>query len=233
MARHEEILNLAAKRADLTHIQPDRRLINLLSGDAAQFEISGDEQKARLVDHLIRGKKRFEEELGKPISRPFLTSVFIMEAQHNHLIDLASTCTSGEDNEGFVVAFDFDRGVNSVLASIGGAEQVMEGAASDGIAVTLSEVSDHPMYSMKVEDQAQIFIRAMERVERFAGVLKKDPTGFTLIDYVTQDYQVHWSDFPSSNYLVKEIFMAGARKAGTMYKSIYPLTENLPTQQQA
>ena len=232
MASPEEILNLSAIRADFAHIQPGARLINELSADAALFEISGDEQKARLLDHLIRGKKRFEEELGKPISRPFLTSVFIMEAQHNHLIDLASTCASAEDNEGFVVAFDFDRGVDTVLSSIGGAERAIEGTAPNGITVVLSEVSNHPAYSVAVEDQAQIFIRAMERVKRFAEVLRIDPTGFALIDYVIQDCQVNWDDFPAFNHFVKEVFMAGARKAGTMYKSIYPFTENLPPSHQ-
>lgn len=229
MASPEKILNLSAKRASLDHIQPDARLINMMLGDAALFEISGDEQKARLLDHLIRGKKRFEEELGKPISRPFLTSVFIMEAQHNHLIDLASTFASAEDNEGFVVAFDFDRGASTVLSSIGGAERAIEGTAPDGITVVLSEVSNHPAYSIPVENQAQIFTMVMERVKRFAEVLRQDPTGFALIDYVLQDCQVNWSDFPSFDYLVKEVFIAGARKAGTMYKSIYPFTENLPT----
>ena len=92
----------------------------------------------------------------------------------------------------------------------------------------VSEVSNHPAYSVAVEDQAQIFIRAMERVERFAEVLKKDPAGFALIDYVIQDCQVNWDDFPSFNHFIKEVFMAGARKASTMYKAIYPLTENLP-----
>ncbi len=90
----------------------------------------------------------------------------------------------------------------SYSPSIGGAERAIEGTAPNGITVVLSEFSNHPAYSIAVKDQAQIFIRTMERVKSFAEVLRQDPSGFALIDFVIQDCQVSWYDFPSYSHFV-------------------------------
>jgi hypothetical protein len=91
-------------------------------------------------------------------------------------------------------------------------------------------------YRGTVPKQQQKIAESRWRAEaaRAAQLLHDDPSGFTLIDEAVAELEAEASGRPSHKdvlfiepFQIPEFVIAGARTAQTVYKALYPVTENL------
>lgn len=191
-----------------------------------KLDLNEDEEQS-LKEILITTKHELSGLDGKNHSRPFICAYYLIEHFTNSHVDSAQHSLELADSNGFALHFDLAWGAQFLASSIVLAELEISGELKDSkneiesITKQLSE-KHHDI------DTISLFEQLDEFAPLLAHSLMKDPSGFETVDAVVSYLDEHFDQLPSSVYLVKPVFLVGAKTAAVKYKAIYPLTENLP-----
>lgn len=221
-----ELMQARVALRDLT--KPPQELIEEISKEsAAGFEITNNHQRERIKGILSKSKIKFIELYGIKPSRPLLVSSFLIEGLEHDLDQIALGHFSAGRYQEFALIFDMGQGIGFVAGSVPVAESEISGNLSTDLSSTMEEFSRiSPDVPTNIE-QSDAYQSLFPLAATYARELEKDPTGFGLVDFVADDLDKNWDKYPAPNFKIKEIFMVGVRTSQTMYKAIYPLTENL------
>lgn len=163
--------------------------------------------------------KREIERVGGPPSRPFLSASAIKSMTDSYVFTPAAEQRHRNNMTEFATLFDTGYGIDLVATGVIVAEETIRGKAND----TLLELLDNRIESLPRLKQVEIDLR----FNQLANLLKKDPSGFLLVDSIVnrvKDPQTS-RPVPIPPFLVKEFAIAGAEFGAKLYKKLYPLTD--------
>lgn len=163
-------------------------------------------------------KRKIEKVEGHQ-SRPSLSASAIQAMTDSYVFMPATEQRHRNNMTEFATLFDTGYGINLVATGVIVAEKTIQGRAND----TLLELLDNSIESLSPLEQVEIDLR----FNQLANLLKKDPSGFLLVDSIVnlvKDPQTPRPE-PIPPFLVKEFVIAGAEFGAKLYKKLYPLTD--------
>ncbi len=175
-------------------------------------------------------RKQYAEKYNRPPSTPAISAAFVAQGAMNDREDIYKKLVAQDpQNPDYelvgrkVVEFDATAGISCVAAAI----QLAEGAilkGTDGIAQEAGDIyRKAALFAPPVSAEADVYQKMSSKAKNYARLLSKDPTGFTLMDYVAERYSGKKEPIPS--FIIKDVLAIGAQFAANQYKIIYPLAK--------
>lgn len=134
----------------------------------------------------------------------------------------------------FVLNHDYWYGALVTLSPIATGLEYSKGESPELLRRELEHRSDYEGDDLAAPDAADIYVAHLGRFSRFAEVMGRDPTGFSLIDQIIDEMknpnqpQLYGSNRNfrrEQRFTVVEMVLAGAEFSSKLYKAIYPLVD--------
>lgn len=160
-------------------------------------------------------------------SSRFLTAQYIISNVLYPMEDTAFSFMSSNSLAPFIVWFDLSYGAGMVTGTVATAELELKGGTQQIQREAVE--SSHGMMPFEVNiDDVQAEVSA--RIERSARLLEEDETGLTLVEEVIKSIKQEPNRLDQNTTLTEQIpqlVIRGAEFAGHVYKSIYPIAEEV------
>jgi hypothetical protein len=163
------------------------------------------------------------------MSRPRLCAASVRQYIDKRCADRIVAAQKAEKGNNFRYFFDFKAGVDMELSSIPKAEnEISNPSINDKIRLDV-------LHSANVTDQAgeeaEAYLKLKEMEAEYPILLRKDSSGFLLLDHVVKKIEAKDSKFIDPNWS-REYVIAGAKTASNFYKKLYATVEPLYPKQQ-
>jgi hypothetical protein len=196
---------------------PDREVITVTRGLSPLF-------KSDLENEIFSDKTRAFDALSKnkapgQISRPRLCAKLIQSSIDQVCMDRLEAARKNTDKTKFRFFFDFKAGMDLTLGSIPQAENQISGIAEEINSEVASRVSMPDKY-------ASAYLALNKEVAKYSQLIRKDNTGFKLLDIVIREIKARGSTYIDPNWS-KSYVVAGAETARDLYRKLYAIAEPL------
>ena len=207
-------------------VQPDQEACNLLTSEIEEWLTESLSEKNH--DVLRKTLAQLQENAinhdNSPVSRPRLSVFFMWEIFGKSIFDEAIKRFAGNDPLSFAFLYDLATVFNITSTAILDAEeQISKGDLGRHVQVmsdVMEKIDSTSTIPNSASISAEIYLHLTRKSQQFAELLKKDPTGFLLFDYIAENpYR-----FFSGDNLISDAIPAGTRLAQQAYKVIYPIT---------
>lgn len=195
------------------------------------------QESADFIGYLNDKNELIKKVNGKSLSLPFLLSRLIDEILVSHLENLALVSLSNfllksknpVDMWEFVARFDAHVGSQLIPSAITTGEYELLGEVDQKFIEARKEQKGSSESNSSFSDEVSLFLKIKARTKKAEDLLKKDPSGFLLVDECVRELtEDDLNSIPVLPYQDREFLLAGAIIARDVYKCSYSLVREFP-----
>jgi len=185
--------------------------------------------KKQIRNGLSICKDYLFEDSGNLPTRVLICAECVENAYAKNLLKFAQESLDREDPIGFSFYYDVVAGLETVISALRIGETLKSGGEDIYVAEEVTRFENYFGSPDSLVQSTEGFLHLKKDVTRFASLLRRDSSGFLLLDDILANIR---NDVIGPNLafpVIPDFFIEGVKLTQQVYKVVYPISEGLDT----